>query len=102
MEHRARLMRNLTLETLETEITLIQHTNKMASLDYGPQQIIEFIYRSLRRGLLISDVVKSTTTNCDCCLNEDIKVGIINLWSTATLLMTTAGQVDPDDTHTHS
>ena len=73
----------------------------MASIDYGPIQITEFIYISLRRELLITDVVKGTTTNCDCCHNDDINIGIINLWPTVTLLSTTGEQVDPDATLTH-
>ena len=101
-KYRASHTRNQTLETLETQITLIPQTTKMASRDYNPQQITKFTYKSLRRRLLITDVVKGTTTNCDCCLNDDIKVGIINLWPTATLLSTTAEQVDPDATLTHS
>ena len=101
VEYRARLTRNQILVTLETQITLIRHTTGMAILDYCPTQITEFIYGSLRRGLLITDVIKGTNTNCDCCLNDDMKVGIINLWLTATLLSTTGEQVDPDATLTY-
>ena len=56
IEYRARLTGNQTHETLETEVTLIQHTTGMARLDYGPQRITEFTYGSVRRGFLITDV----------------------------------------------
>ena len=98
----ARLTRNRTLETLETQVALILHTTGLARLNYGPQQITEFTYGSVRRGLLIIDIVKATTTNCDCCLNDDIKVAITNLWTTASILSTTPEQVDPDATLIHS
>lgn len=65
----------------------------MANLDYAPQIITEFIYGLVRRGLLITDVVKS---NCNCFLNDNIEVGIINLWPTAPVCSTTASQVDFD------
>ena len=102
IEYRLRLTRNQTLETLETQVSLMLHTTGITSLDYGPQQITEITYESLLSGLLITDVVKGTTTNCDCCPNDDIKVAITNLWTTAPILSTTAEQVDPDATLTHS
>ena len=102
VEYRPHLTRNQTLETLETQVTLILHTTVITSLDYGPQQITEITYGSLRCGLLITDVIKGTTTNCDCCLYDDIKVAITNLWTTEFILWTTAEQVDPDATLTHS
>ena len=66
IEYRDCLTRNQTLETLETQITLILHTTGKARLDYGPQQFTEFIYGSVLRGLFITEVVKCTTTICDC------------------------------------
>ena len=54
IEYRARLMRNQTLETLETQVTLILQNTRMALLDYGPQQITELTYGLMRRGLLIT------------------------------------------------
>ena len=86
IEYRARLMRNQTLEMLETQVTLILQNTGMARLDYGPQQITEFTYGLMRRGLLITNVVKSTTTKCDCSLNDDKEValstyGILDLTS---------------------
>ena len=102
IEYRARLTRNHTLETLETQVILILHTTGKARFDYGPQQLTEFIYGSVRRGLLITEVVKCTTTSCDCSLNDDIEVAITSLWPTATILTTTAELVDPDATLTHS
>ena len=102
VKYRFRLTRKQTLETLKTQITLILHSTGMASLDYGPQQITESINGSLRRGLLITDIVKSTTTKCDCSLNDDIKVSITNLWPTAPILSTTTEQVDTDATLTTS
>ena len=102
VEDRPHLTRNQTLETLETQVSLILHTTVITSLDYGPQQITEITYGSVRRGLLITDVVKRTTSNCDFSLNGDIEVAITNLWPTAPNLSTTAEQVDPDATLTHS
>ena len=101
IEYRARLTRNQTLETLETQVTLTLHATGKARLDYGPQQLREFIYGSVRRGLFITEVVKCTTSGCDCSLNDDIEVAITNLWLTAFLLSSTAEQVDPDATFTH-
>ena len=37
IEYRARLTRNQTLETLETQVTLVLHTSEKASIDNGPQ-----------------------------------------------------------------
>ena len=102
IEYRARLTRNQTLETLETQVTLILHTTGKARFDYGPQQLPEFSYGSVRRGLFITEVVKCTTASCDCSLNDDIEVAITSLWPIATTLTTTAEQVDPDATLTHS
>ena len=102
IEYRARLTRNQTMETLDAQVTLVLHTTWKARLDYGPQQLTEFIYRSVRRGLLITEVVKCTTTSCDCSLNNDIEVAITNLWPTVTTLTTTSEQFDPDATLTHS
>ena len=102
IEYRARLTRNQTLETLETQVTLILHTTGKARLDYSPQQLTEFIYGSVRRGLLITEIVKCTITSCDCSFNFDIEVAITSLWPTATIFTTTADQVDPDATLTHS
>ena len=102
IEYRARLTRNQTLETLETQVTLVIHTTGKARLDYGFQILTEFTYRLVRRGLLITEVVKCTTTSCDCSHNDDIEVAITNLWPTTPLLTTTAEQVDPDATLTHS
>ena len=102
VEYRFRLTLNQTFETLETQVTLIIHTTRIPRFDYGPQQITVLTYQSVRRGLLITDVVKSTTTNCDCSFNDNIEVGITNLWTTATIFSTTAEQVDPDATFTHS
>ena len=102
VEYRARITRNQTLKTLETQVTLILHTTGKARLDYCLQQIAEFTYKSLRSGLLITDVVKGITTKCDCCLYDDREIGIINLCPIATLLSTTAEQVDFDATLTHS
>ena len=102
IEYRARLTRNQTLETLETQVTLVLHTTGKARLDYGLQQLTEFIYGSVRRGLLFTEVVKCTTTSCDCSLNDDIEVAITNIWPTTPLLSTTAEQADPDATLTHS
>ena len=65
VNYRACLTRNHTLEPLETQVTIILHTTEMARLEYGPKQITEFTYGSVRRKLLIPDVVKITTTNCD-------------------------------------
>ena len=90
IEYRARLTRNQTVETLETQVTLVLHTNGKAHLDYGPQKLTEFIYGSVRRGLLITEVVKCTTASCDCSLNDDIEVAITSLWPTASILTTTA------------
>ena len=73
----------------------------MARLDNGPQQLNEFIYGSVRRGLLITEVVKCTTTSCDCSLSDDIEVAITNLWPTVITLTTTFEQVDLDATLTH-
>ena len=101
IEYRARLTRNQTLETLETQVTLVLHTTGKAHLDYGPQQLTESTYGTVRRGLLITEVVKCTTTNCDCPLNDDIEVAITNLWPTSTTLTTTSEQVNPDATLTH-
>ena len=102
IEYRARLTRNQTLETLETQVTLVLHTTGKTRLDYGPQQLTDFSYGSVRRGLLITEVVKCTTTSCDCSHNDDIEVAITNLWPTATTLTTTSEQVDPDATLIHS
>ena len=101
IEYRSRLTRNETLETLETQVTQILHSTGKARLDYGPQQLTEFIYRSVRRGLLITEIVNCTTTSCNCSLNDDIEVAITNLWRTATILTTTSEQVNPDATLTH-
>ena len=101
VEYRARRTRNQALETLKTQVTLILHITGKARFDYGTQQITEFTYWSVRRGLLKFDVVKGTTTNCDCSFNDDIEVGITNLWRTGPLFSTTAEQVDPDATLTH-
>ena len=102
VEYHACQTRNQTLETLETQVTLILHISGMARFDYGPQQICEFTYGSVQRGLLITDVVKCTTTSCDCSLNKDIEVAVITLWPIAPLLSSTAEQVDSDATLTHS
>ena len=85
IEYRACLTRNQTLETLETKVTLVLQTTGKARLDYGPQQLTEFIYGLVRRGLLITEVVKWTTTSCDCSLNEDIDIAITNIWPTTPL-----------------
>ena len=102
VEYHACLTRNQTLETLMTQVTLILHTTGMARLDYDLQQICEFTYLSVQRGLLITEVVKCTTTSCDSSLNKDIEVAFINLWPIAPFLSSTAKQVDPDATLTHS
>ena len=86
---------------METQIILNLHITGKARLDYGTQQITEFTYWSVRRGLVKFDFVKGTTTNCDCSFNDDIEVGITNLWPTGFLFSTTAEQVDPDATFTH-
>ena len=44
IEYLARLTRNQTLETLETQVTIVLHITGKARLDYGPQQLSEFIY----------------------------------------------------------
>ena len=44
IEYRPFLTRNQTLETLETQVTLILHTTGITSLDYGSQQITEITY----------------------------------------------------------
>ena len=82
IEFRARLTRNQTLVTLETQVTLVLHTFGNSRLDYGPQQLTEFICGSVQIGLLITEVVKCTTTSCNCSLNNDIEVAIANLWQT--------------------
>ena len=74
----------------------------MARLDNNSQQITKFINRSVRRGLLITDVVEGTFTNCDCYFIDDIDVTITNIWTTTPLLSTTAEQVEPDARITHS
>ena len=102
IEYRARLTRSHTLETLDTQVTLILHATGKAHLDFGPHQLTEYIYRSVRRGLFITEVGKCTTASCDCFLNDDIEVAITSLWPTATILTTTAEQVDPDATLTYS
>ena len=89
IEYHAPLTRNQNLETLKTQVTLILHTTGMARLDYGPQQIIEFTYGSVRGGLLITDVIKGSTTNCDCSFNDDIKVTSTNLWPTGPIFSKT-------------
>ena len=76
IEYRACLMRNQTLEALDTQVTLILQNTGMARLDYGPRQIAEFTYGLMRRGLLITDVVKSTTTKCDCSFNDNKEVAL--------------------------
>ena len=101
IEDRARLKRNQTLETLEIQVALILHTTGMARLDYGPQQLTEFIYWPVRRDLFTTEVVKCTTTSCDWSLNDDIEVAITNLWPTTTILTTTSEQVDSDATLTY-
>ena len=75
IEYRARLMRNQALETLETQVTLILQNTIMARLDYGQQQITELTYGLMRRGLLITDVVKSTT-KCDSFFSDDKEVAL--------------------------
>ena len=52
--YRARLTRNQTLKKLKTQVTLVLHIAEKARFDYGPQQLTEFIYGSVRRGLLIT------------------------------------------------
>ena len=86
IEYRACLMQNQTLEMLETQVIIIIQNTGMARLDYGPQQITEFTYGLMRQGLFIADVVKSTTTKCDCSFNDDKKFalstnGILDLTS---------------------
>ena len=86
IEYRPCLTQNQTLEKLETQVTLILHTTGITCLDYGPQQITEITYGFLRCGLLITDVVKSRTTKCDCSFNDDKEVvlstyGILDLTS---------------------
>ena len=102
VEYRARLTQNQTLETLDTLVTMILHTSGKARLDYGPQQITEFTYGLVRRGLLFTDVVKETTTYCDCSFDDDIEVAITNLWLTTSFLSSTVEQVDLYATLTHS
>ena len=82
VEYRACKTRNQTLETLETQVSMIENTIGKACFDYGLQQITDFNYKFLRFRLFITDVVKSTTNNYDCCHNDDINFGIINLWPT--------------------
>ena len=98
IEYRARLTRNQTLETLETQVALVLHTSGKARLDYGPQQITEFIYGSVRRALLITEVVKGTTSRCECSLNDDFEVALLNPSPTAPA----SEQVDSDATLTHA
>ena len=70
----------------------------MTRLDYGSTQITVFIYGLVRRGRLVTDVVKSIISSCDCSLNDDIEIALISPWPTAPSLLTTAEQVDPDAT----
>jgi hypothetical protein len=98
IEYRARLTRNNTLEPLETQVTLVLHTSGKARLDYGAQQITEFVYGPMRRGILITDVVKCATTSCDCTLNDDIEVALNNPYPVASTPLPTSGQVNNDDT----
>lgn len=57
------MKQNETVVTLKTQFTLTLHTTKITRLDYCSQQITEFIYKLVRRKLLITDVVKGTTAN---------------------------------------
>ena len=54
IEYRARLTRKQTLDTLDTQATLVLHTTGKVRLVYGPEQLTEFIHGSVRRGLLIT------------------------------------------------
>ena len=74
VEYRARITRNQTLETLETQVTLILHTTGMARFDYNLQQITEFIYGYVQCGLLITNVGKNTTTTATALLTMTYKL----------------------------
>ena len=98
IEYRARLARNNTLETLDSLVTLVLHTSGKARLDYGPQQITEFVYGPMRRGILITDVVKCATTSCDCTLNDDLEVALNNPYPVAPANSPSSEQVNNDAT----
>ena len=83
IEYRARLARANTLEPLDTRVEVILHTSGKARLDYGPQRITEFVYGIHRRELLLVDIVLGSTSECKCLLNDDIEIGMTNVWPTA-------------------
>ena len=58
IEYRARITRNQTLKTLMTQVTLVLYITEKTRLDYGPQQPTKFINGCVRRGLLITEVIK--------------------------------------------
>ena len=81
---------------------MILHTDKNAGIDYGLQQITEFTYGSMRRELLITDVVKNKITGFYCFLNDDIEVTITNVLRTSHPVSSTTEQVDINATPTYS
>jgi hypothetical protein len=78
--YRASLARAGTLESTDIPVALTLHTSGKAKIEHGPQRITEFVYGNYRRELFLASVVMGSTCKCECALNDDIEISIVNSW----------------------